>query len=155
MVHNPPAWRFVVFNIGGDDALLLGLAPNPVMPPRMGQVIAIRLGPAERSAIDEQLAVDQPEDADPGLRPSSRCVAPSGFVRFAHWLAKAAGNSDVRRCKSDDDLGPQSDSNLAQSPIISGSWQKAILAENPVVYSSPPMRTWPDLPSLSLATLPK
>src|ERR1700721_2994207 len=67
MVHNPPAWRFVVFNIGGDDALLLGLAPNPVMPPRMGQVIAIRLGPAERSAIDEQLAVDQPEDADAGL----------------------------------------------------------------------------------------
>jgi len=63
--------------------------PNVRMATRMGQVICVWLCLAERRAVNEHFATDDPEDAYMGLRQSPRCLALDAFMQFLHWLILA------------------------------------------------------------------
>jgi hypothetical protein len=60
-----PPWRFLIFNIGGDDAALLELCPDFLVAARMGQVISVWLSRAG-CAVDKELAMQHVCQRKPG-----------------------------------------------------------------------------------------
>ena len=59
--------EFFVFNIWWRDASLLEQPPSVDVAARVGLEVAVFLGFAERSAVEEQLAIHYPEYADVGF----------------------------------------------------------------------------------------
>jgi hypothetical protein len=56
-----------------DCAIPLELLPYRSVTPRVSEEVTVLFGLAERSAVDEQLAVDEPEDAQAKLFFSTSC----------------------------------------------------------------------------------
>jgi len=75
--HYSTSWRLIVFHIGGDNPVLLKPIPHFGVTPRMDQVMSIRLCFAERGAVNDRLAIDQPENTDVGFF----LQVPHSFIR--------------------------------------------------------------------------
>jgi hypothetical protein len=73
VAHHATAKRLLVFKLAGCDAFLLEQGPNLQMAAGIGQVVAVWLCFAQRSAVDDQLATDQPKDADMRLLLPTLC----------------------------------------------------------------------------------
>jgi hypothetical protein len=62
--RHPPSGRLFVWHVGGNLADPLPLFPNVNVPSGMGQIVAVWFGFVQRSAVGDDLAINQPENAE-------------------------------------------------------------------------------------------
>jgi hypothetical protein len=82
-VYHPSPRKFLVFRWRGYLADTEPLFPHVDVAARIIQVIAVLLALAERGAVDQQFAIDQPEDAQSRFCFRIVLFANSGFWHLA------------------------------------------------------------------------
>src|SRR5438132_6501196 len=96
VIHNAPARSFLVFHFVRRSAILLELFPHGNMVAGVDSEILVFLGSTQQRAVDQELPINEPKDADPWLGDSC-CSLALSFRGFLQRLILTAESSDLER----------------------------------------------------------
>src|SRR5437899_10519062 len=97
VIHNTPARSFLVFHFARRSAVLLELFPHGNVVAGVDSEILVLLGSTQQRAVDQELPVNEPKDADLWFRDLCRSLALSSFRGFLQRLILTADSSDLER----------------------------------------------------------
>src|SRR5438128_409258 len=92
VIHNAPARSFLVFHFARRSAVLLELFPHGNVVAGVDSEILVLLGSTQQRAVDQELPVNEPKDADLWFRDLCRSLALSSYRGFLQRLIPTAGS---------------------------------------------------------------